>query len=124
MQELTTMALQIERDSDDIVIIRAVGKLVKEDYSSFAAEFERRTRANKKLRVLFDITGFEGWAPDCFWEEIKFDVQHYSDISRLAVVGDAKWQQVLVAALKPFAFAATRYYQRSEFDRARQWLTE
>lgn len=116
------MALQIQRDNNDIVIIRAIGKLVKEDYASFTAEFEQRVRLDGKLRVLFDITDFAGWEPDGIWEEVKFDAKHNTDIRRLAVVGETKWHHALVTALKPFAFAETRYYQRAEMDQARQWL--
>ena len=118
------MAFEIERGDDGIVIIRAVGKLVKEDYAHFTAEFERRTQQGGKLRILFDITKFDGWDPDSLWDEVKFDVEHNSDISRLAVVGDTKWHHMLVAVLKPFAFADTRYYRRGEIDQARLWLTE
>ena len=118
------MPIQMERDGDGIVIIRAAGKLAKDDYSAFTAEFDRAVRRSGKLRVLFDITNFNGWEPDGIVEEVKFDVKHNSDISRLAVVGDSKWHHTLVAALKPFAFAETRYYQSSEGDQARLWLSE
>ncbi len=116
------MGLQIEKE-DGIVVLRGVGKLAKEDYSKLTAEFEQRPGA-EKLRVLFDITAFEGWEAGGFWEEIKFDLHHNSDIGRLAVVGDAQWKAVLVAALKPFAVAETRYFEALKMAEARRWLRE
>lgn len=118
------MPIRIERSGRGIVSVRATGTLVKEDYASFAAEFERQVRERGKLRILFDATQFEGWSSTAIWQEFKFDVEHNRDISRLAVVGGRKWQEVLVAALKPFAFATTRYFEESEIAKAQEWLSE
>lgn len=116
------MPIGIDTAVDDIVVIRATGKLTKEDYTAFVAEFERRVRTLGKLRVLFDITGFGGWEAGALWEEVKFDAKHNADYRRLAVVGDQKWQQVLVTLFKPLVFAETRYFPQSESEQARQWL--
>lgn len=116
------MPIRIEEGIDDIVLIRATGKLTRENYDAFVPEFERALRSRGKLRILFDITGFDGWQPDGIWQEIKFDLKHNSDISRLAVIGDEKWHHLLVAALKPFAFAETRYFSPSQSSQARPWL--
>ena len=116
------MPITIDAGIEDILVIRATETLTKEDYAAFVPAFENRVRALGKLRVLFDITAFDGWRPDGIWEEIKFDVKHNSDISRLAVVGDQKWHHRLVTALKPLAFAETRYFSSSDSDQARTWL--
>ncbi|HVT98203.1 MAG TPA: STAS/SEC14 domain-containing protein [Acidobacteriaceae bacterium] len=116
------MPIKIEDGTDDIVEIRAIGKLTKEDFTAFVPEFEGRVRRLGKLRVLFDITSFDGWQPDGIWEEIKFDWKHNSDYRRLAVVGDEKWQHLLVTAFKPFTFAEVRYFSLPQSDQARQWL--
>lgn len=118
------MPIRIERSNRKIVIVRAMGTLVKEDYASFADEFERQVREYGKLRILFDATQFEGWSSTAIWQEFKFDVEHNRDISRLAVVGDKKWQEILVAALKPFAFATTHYFEESEISKAQEWLSD
>jgi hypothetical protein len=114
--------IRIEEGVDDVVSIRAAGKLTREDYDAFVPEFEEAVRRHGKLRVLFDITQFDGWQPDGISQEIKFDLKHNSDISRLAVIGDEKWHHLLVTALKPFAFAETRYFSPSESSQARPWL--
>ena len=46
--------------------------------------------STENFRVLFDMTDFEGWESGAMWEEIKFDLRHFADIERLAVVGDTK----------------------------------
>lgn len=117
------MPIQIKEDSDHVIVIRALGKLVREDYPLFTAQFEQITRKNGKLRVLFDMTEFDGWDPAGIWEEMKFDIQHNSDIRRLAAVGEEKWHHALVMVFKPFAAAEVRYFLHGEADKAKHWLT-
>ena len=118
------MPIQIEKGNEDVVVIRATGKLTKEDFSQFAPQFEQSIHERGKLRVLFDMTGFEGWEPKGFWEETKFDIKHNSDIRRMAVLGDEKWHHTLITIFKPFVAAQVRYFQRSEANEARDWLLE
>jgi hypothetical protein len=32
------------------------------------------------------MTGFHGWEAGALWEDIKFDLKHYADIERLAMI--------------------------------------
>jgi hypothetical protein len=34
------------------------------------------------------IVNFKGWTLSAVWADLKFDITHYSDIERLAVVGE------------------------------------
>jgi hypothetical protein len=88
------------------------------------AEFERRVQKPGKQRVLFDITGLQGWDAGAVWEDLKFDVKHFADIDRLAMVGDKKWQHGMAIFFKPFTKATTRYFDGSESAEARKWLEE
>jgi hypothetical protein len=114
----------MEKETDDVVAIRATGTLTKEDFSHFAPQFEQTLHQLGKLRVLFDMTGFDGWEPKGFWEETKFDIKHNSDIRRLAVIGDEKWHHALITLFKPFVAAEVRYFHRDEANQARHWLLE
>jgi hypothetical protein len=42
------------------------------------------------MRVLFDMSASHGWEAGALWEDIKFDIKHFADIDRLAMVGDKK----------------------------------
>ncbi|HUN83626.1 MAG TPA: STAS/SEC14 domain-containing protein [Terracidiphilus sp.] len=106
------------------IIVRAFGELVSEDYRGFAVEFNRLVRARGNLHVLVDMTGLQGWNPGGLWEEVKFDVKHFAEIDRLAVVGDKKWQQAMTVAAKPFRPGKMRYFDRSEMGNAEAWVAE
>src|ERR1035437_9868328 len=70
----------IEENSGKVVEVHVSGKVTKADFQHFVPEFERQVQQNGKLRLLFDITGFNGWEVDALWEEIKFDIKYFSDI--------------------------------------------
>jgi len=119
------MPIQLsEENGGKIVVVHVSGKLVKADYENFVPEFERLIRQHGKLHVLFDMTGFHGFDGGAMWEDIKFDIKHFGDIERLAMVGDKKWQHGMAMFFAPFTKAKTRYFDQADSAEARQWLGE
>lgn len=77
-----------------------------------------------KIRVLFHMTDFHGWETAALWDDIKFDIKHFADIERLAMVGDKRWEQGMAVFCRPFTTATIRYFDQSQIDEARRWLSE
>jgi hypothetical protein len=113
-----------EENGGKLLVIHISGRLVKTDYAHFVPEFERLVQQHGKLRVLFDITALQGWDAGAAWEDIKFDIRHFSDIERLAVIGAAKWQHGMAIFFKPFTGASIRYFNHADSAGARKWLDE
>ena len=113
-----------EENGGKILAVRAEGTLTRSDYEKFVPEFERVLHQHGKPRVLFDMTQFHGWDAGAVWEDVKFDVKHFSDTDRFAMVGEAKWQAVMTALSKPFTKAAVRYFDQAHIGEARRWLDE
>jgi hypothetical protein len=119
------MPIQLKEESGGkSLIIHVSGKLAKTDYPDFVAEFERLIRQHEKLRMLFDMTGFQGWDVGAAWEDIKFEIKHFADIERMAMVGDRKWQHGMAVLFKPFTKATIRYFDRPDAAMALKWLDE
>ena len=119
------MPIQLnEENSGKVLILHISGKVVKADYEHFVHEFERLFRQHGRLRVLFDMTDFQGWDAGATWEDIKFDIKHFADIERLAMVGDKKWQHGMATFFKPFTKATIRYFDHTDIAGARKWLDE
>ncbi len=111
-----------EENGGKTLAVHVSGKLVKSDYAQFVPEFERLAHAHGKVRVLFDMVGFHGWEAGAAWADIKFATKHFSDIERLAVVGEKKWQHGLATFAKPFTRATVRYFDHAAAAEARTWL--
>ena len=85
------MPIQLnEENGGKILVVHISGKLGKGDYEHFVPEFERLLRQYGKLCVLFDMTDFHGWDAGAMWEDIKFDIRHFAEIERLAMIGEKK----------------------------------
>ena len=58
------------------------------------------------------------------WADIKFDFKHFADINRLAVIGEAKWQEWMAKFCRPFTTATIRYFDHAAADEAHRWIRE
>jgi len=102
--------------------VRVSGKLTHADYQRFVPEFERLVTEHGKIRVLFELADFRGWQTGALWDDIKFDLKHFADIERLAIVGDKKWQRGMATFCRPFTTARIRFFDRTLMDASQAWL--
>lgn len=119
------MSIQLnEENGGKVLVIHVSGKLDKADYERFVPVAERLIRQHGKLRMLFDMVGFHGWGAGAAWEDFKFGVEHFTDIDRLAMVGETAWQHEIATFSKPFTKATVRFFDRANAAEARTWLNE
>ena len=111
-----------EENGGRVLAVHVSGKLVKADYEHFVPEFERLVLQHGTLRVLFDMAGFHGWEAGALWEDTKFAVHHFSDIERLAMVGEKRWQHGMAVFCKSFTKAMIEYFDHTAAADARKWL--
>ncbi len=119
------MALVIDEErTGKILEVTVSDKLTKEDYQVFGPQIEHDIQKNGKVRILFRMRDFHGWNAGGLWEDTKFYFKHFSDIERLAMVGDKKWEKGMATLCKPFTTATVRFFTPDEIESARQWLQE
>ena len=119
------MPLNFQEFADGkILVVRASGKVSKSDYEDFVPETERLIKQFGKIRVLFEMQDFHGWDMGGVWEDMKFDLKHFNDIERLAVVGEKAWEQGMTLFCRPFTTATIQYFDRSRIEEALIWIQE
>jgi hypothetical protein len=117
------MALElIKENGGRIIEVRVSKKLSKADYEHFVPEVERLIEQFGKIRVLFTMHDFHGWDAGALWEDIKFDVKHFSDIDRIAFVGEKQWEKGMSIFCRPFTTAQIRYFDAVESEQASEWI--
>jgi hypothetical protein len=117
------MGVAIEKEADGkVLLVRTNGKLTKGDYKHFVPEIEELVTQHGRIRVLFDMHDFHGWTAGALWEDVKFDLRHFADIERLAIVGEKAWEHGMAVFCRPFTRAKVRYFHRDEAVDARRWL--
>lgn len=75
-----------------------------------------------KIRVSFEMTDFHGWEAAALWDDIKFDLRHFSDVQRLAMVGDKQWEKQMSSFCRPFTTATIRCFDAAQVEKARRWI--
>lgn len=111
-----------EEAGGKILTVTLGGKLAREDYERLGPEVERLLKQHSKIRMLVQMRDFHGWTAGALWQDIKFDLKHFRDIERLALVGEKSWEHGMAVFCKPFTTAAVRYFDKSEADQATAWI--
>jgi len=119
------MSVDLREEAGGKVLgIKLSGHLTKEDYEHFVPVVERLIRQHGKVRMLVQMHDFHGWSLGALWQDIKFDAKHLSDIERLALVGNRKWEAGMAAFCKPFTTATIRYFDEAQSNEAHNWINE
>jgi hypothetical protein len=111
-----------EQAGGKILNVKISGKLSKEDYQEFVPRVEKLIKDHGRIRILVAMHDFHGWEMGALWEDIKFDVKHFGDIERLALVGDSKWEAGMAKFCKPFTKAKIEYFDETKAENAREWI--
>ena len=110
--------------SGNVLEVAVTGKLTTEAYQKLVPVVDKQIKDHGKLRILFVMRDFHGWTAGALWEDTKFDLKHWRDIERLAIVGETKWEQGMATFCKPFTTAKIKYFDESQLDAARAWVAE
>lgn len=105
-----------------LIEVKVTGKLTKEAYQEFVPLTESAIKQHGKVRVLVVLDDFHGWTAGALWEDIKFDIKHFKDIERLAIVGDSKWEAGMAKFCHPFTTATIKYFDKKDLVSAQTWI--
>ena len=119
------MPLQIQFEPTDVCVLRVSGLLKQSEFGAAQQEMAKKMDAGSKPRVLAVLENFEGWERGTDWNDIDFMIAHGNDISRIAVVGDPRWEtQAMAFAGAGVRGVPVRFFGSGELKNARSWLVE
>ncbi|HWL08106.1 MAG TPA: STAS/SEC14 domain-containing protein [Planctomicrobium sp.] len=119
------MAAEVKTGNEGIYLeIHLSEKLTQDDYHHFIPIIEERIKDQGQVRILVILHDFHGWTTGAMWEDMKFDLRHFGDINRLAVVGESKWEQGMTVFCTPFTTAKIRFFDESKLQEATTWIQE
>lgn len=110
--------------SGKLIEVRLTGKLTKEAYEKLVPVVDEQIKEFGKVRFLVILEDFHGWTMGALWEDTKFDLAHWRDIEKLAIVGETKWEEGMAAFCKPFTTAKIKYFDHAKLEDARKWIAE
>lgn len=117
------MAFTILDSTGPIVSVKISGELDRSEVTQIQAAALKAIQRCGKISALFILDEFRGWKRDGNWGDISFMTQHDEDISKIAVVGEEQWRDLICAFLaKGFRTAAVEYFLPTDLAKARAWL--
>jgi len=109
--------------SDGLVTIKLSGKLSPEDLARSHAAIGGHLREWGGGSLLILAEHFEGWTREGDWTELSFQTANDDLIRKMAIVGDARWEDLTVVftakRMRPFPI---EYFPTGHADEARAWL--
>lgn len=115
--------IEIEHEQDRRLIqVRVAGKLTEADYDAAIPELEQAIKnSGGDLSAVIMLDDLTGISLSALWKDLKFDMRHFNDFKRIAVVGDSRMEEWGAKASTIATGAEIEFFERDEFDRARDW---
>ncbi|MEG6507492.1 STAS/SEC14 domain-containing protein [Methyloligella sp. 2.7D] len=111
-----------ESDNAKTAEITVSGRVSTEEFDAVAAKLEAFIARHGDIRVLEIVESFEGMDATAFWHDIRFSLRHLKDLTRCAVVCEAKIVDLWSELVAPFSRCEVRYFKPGEEEEARDWL--
>ena len=116
---------KLDHEHTSVFGFAITGKLTTAEIEEFLPEMEQAvSKANKKLRLLIDVSDMHGANIRSEWDVFEFLKKHIKDIEYIAIVGSHSWTKVMSSILVESIFveAETRYFKSDEIEYAWEWL--
>lgn len=106
------------------VAVRVTDRIDAEDFKIITSALESAIQNHGKARLYWEMRDFHGWTASGLWADTKFDLRHANDFTRIAMVGEAKWQEWMTKLMKPFTSAEVKYFTLDQNRDALLWAAE
>ena len=116
------MLEKLSRSTGNILGYKAVGTITKGDYTTFAADVEALLQEEETICLLLDMEEFEGEKVKAWGADLKFGREYRKKITKMAIVGDKKWQKWMTSLIDPFYAREAEFFPIDERDAAWDWL--
>lgn len=124
MQSTIGFIVHDEPQACPIVHLILAGKLRSESFAHIVPAMDSLIGDYGRIRLLFDLSRFEGLAPGVSWQELLIRFKNYSDVERLAFVGDKKWCDIIAGFSNEFTNCDVRSSEDLTLKEALTWLAQ
>jgi len=117
------MGVKIQSEAGGLRVLRVTGVLRKSEMDAALQAEAARWTPETRVRVLAIVEGFQGWERGGDWGDITFFMEHESQIERIAIVAEPKWEtELLVFAGAGMRSGEVRFFPADQGEAARAWL--
>ena len=111
-----------DQTSENAIGIRVDGEIETKDFSAMADLLREAIGKHGKIRLVLELEEVGKISPTTLWEELKLAFDHFDDVERIALVGDALWQEAYVKVVGALLPAEMRRFASNHLDHAWRWI--
>jgi hypothetical protein len=113
----------LEKTHEKVLATKISGKLSMQDYEQMFPLVEETVNKYGKICLYVELENFEGWEdPQAFWQEFKLGFKFYTDLEKVAVVGEKKWEEYGTKAVDFLNPAKIKFFTPEEKEEALNWI--
>lgn len=112
----------LDNTSENLIALEINDGVTKEDYDKINPIIEEKSLRYDKVKLYAELHAISDIGIGAIWEDLKMDIKHFNDFSKIAVVGPQDWKQNLVDIAKQLVPAEVRYFDASEVAEAKAWI--
>jgi hypothetical protein len=119
------MPAAIQLETNNTYLLRFSGIVRQAEFRSVQNTLARDIDDGVKPRILASLENFEGWERGAEWSDLDFLYSHSSEIAKIAIVGEPRWEaEGLAFAGAGFRKAPVKFFSSDLLAEARAWLAE
>ena len=117
------MSAELLELSGNVLMLIVSGKLSYVELKDFQTQASALFKKHDKVRILVLAEDFQGWEREGDWGDMSFQEEHDDKVERMAIVGDSKWKELVLAFVgQGFREFPIEYFEHGQVSKARAWL--
>ena len=103
-------------NNDFFMNMKIVGKLTHADYEMIIPMLENSIKdvGDPNIKIIVDMTDFEGWEMRAAWDDFKLGVKHNHEFSKIALIGNKKWEELMAKVSNWFISGDIQYFENRQ----------
>jgi len=103
-------------NNDFFMNMKIVGKLTHADYEMMIPMLENSIKnvRDPRIKIIVDMTDFEGWEMRAAWDDLKLGVKHNHEFSKIALIGNKKWEEIMAKVSNWFIGGDIQYFENRQ----------
>jgi hypothetical protein len=118
------MIKRLSSDSGQVLAYQLSGVITQEDVKLAQEDMKEVLAKFGTVRMLIHLGDLKIPEAEAAWQDLKFTRVYLNDVERLAVVGDAAWQEWLTKAANLPSEGKMRFFETEKVPQAWEWIAE
>lgn len=111
--------------NSNILECRVSGTLTGADLDHMVPVLKKHIAEAGDPRLLLIMDDFSGWSDIAtFWKDLKLDAEYIGEFNRIALVGNARWEEWLTKLVDPLTPNEIEFFEPHAMAHARRWVQQ